>query len=202
MSFSFVIAGGSTVAEYDTRQLHQLGHVIGVNDSMLWANVHTGVTMDRLWFENRWPYVAARRVEEVHVRQKCDCNVPKHYAKTFTHTFEPVLSSTEGALVGSNSGTCAINLAYQRMDDGDMLFLLGFDMCNHPDGRPYWYPPYPWASPSGGTKDGKLKEWAQEFGYIASQFKAHGINVFNVTHRSRIEAFPKITFAQMMEMVR
>lgn len=201
MSYKFVIAGGSTVAEYDTRQLHTRGHVIGVNDAMLWTNVHTGLTMDRLWFMHRWPYVKARRVDEVFVREKCDCNVKKHSAKTFKHTFGPVLSQTEGELVGSNSGTVAINLAFQRLDDGDTLFLLGFDMCKHPKGDPYWYPAYPWANPAGGTKDGKYKEWAQEFDYIASQFKAHSINVFNVTHRSRIEAFPKLSFAQMLEMI-
>jgi hypothetical protein len=201
MSYKFVIGGGWTVSAYDTRDLYKYGHVYGINDASLWTNVHTALTMDRLWFEHRWPHLKIKRIDDIWAREGCDKNVKNHTARIFNHKNTPILSTEEGFLCGSNSGTCGVNLAFQRMTEGDTLFLLGFDMQKGPDGDPYWYPPYEWAKPEGATKDGHYREWAREFESIYSQFKAKHMNVFNVSHRTAIKAFPIIRFDQMMNML-
>lgn len=211
MSYKFVIGGGWSVSqltkdtEYDLNSLTSYGHVIGVNDASILLDVHEALTMDRLWFENRWPALRDSRVQEVWVRQKCDCNVerksPRDRWKTFRHFHSPGMSDQPGTLHGANSGTCAINLAFQQMTEGDTLFLLGFDMCKGPNGEPYWWAPYPWAKPAGATSDKRYEEWRQEFRAIHNQFISKALNIFNVSSRSLIEHIPKISFAHMMEML-
>lgn len=203
MSYKFVIAGGWSLKQWSDRlpDLMSYGHVIGVNDAAIHTDVHEALTMDRLWFENRWAALASARVGKVWVREKCDCNVPGHYATTFRHYAKPIPSETPGELHGGNSGTCAVNLAYQQMSEGDYLFLLGFDMCKGPNGEPYWYPPYAWAKPEGATKPGHFAKWADELRGFANYAIAKHFNVYNVTSRSVLESFPKIGFEQMMEMI-
>jgi hypothetical protein len=121
-------------------------------------------------------------------------------AKVFKHLRTLYMQEEEGTLAGSNSGTCAINLAYQQMEAGDTLFLLGFDMCRGPDGEAYWYPPYSW-NPEGATKPGNYRDWVNELQSFKAQFVTRKMNVFNVTHRSDLFVFPKITFEQMMGML-
>lgn len=205
----FIIGGGWSVSQYDLRDLSSFGKVIGINDAALWTpGCHTALTMDRLWFEHRWPYLRTLRVPEVFVREKCDCNIVRKDKardnwKTFTHLNKPGLSVDEGTLYGGNSGVCGINLAFQRSEEGDMLFLLGFDMCKGPKGDPYWYPPYPWAKPEGATMPRKYKEWAPEFEAIGNQIRAAGRSVFNVTTYSEIDeyAVPKMTWDHMWEII-
>lgn len=207
MSNRFVIGGGWSVGQYADQldDLTSLGHVIGVNDAAIHANVHEAITMDRLWFEHRWPALRNLRVQKVWVREKCDCNVPRKTPAdnwlTFKHFNKPMPSVTPGELHGGNSGTCAINLAFQQMSSGDNLFLLGFDMCKGPNGEPYWYPPYPWATPTGATKPGHFKQWVNDLAGFASFAKSKQLNIYNVSMRSRIELWPKIRPDQMMEMI-
>lgn len=95
---------------------------------------------------------------------------------------------------------CALNLAWQLRPQ--RLFLLGFDMNRDPDGRAYWYPPYPWSTPEGSTSDGKYKSWAKQFADIALAFIGAGVKVFNVSPSSAIDVFPKITPSQFMRECR
>jgi hypothetical protein len=185
--------------------LTSFGHVIGVNDAALHTSVHECLTMDRLWFEHRWPLLRDTRIASIWVREKCDCNVMRKDGRdrwqTFKHFSKSVPSETVGELHGGNSGACAINLAYQQMLAGDNLFLLGFDMQKGPKGEPYWYPPYPWTTPAGATKDGHFVRWVDELRVFATNALAKGFNVYNVTTRSRLVSFPRITYEQMMEML-
>lgn len=196
-----IIGGGSTVAEYRHRNLNSAAHVYGINDAALWTDVHTVVTMDRLWFENRWPYLKAMQASDIHIREGCDKNVKDHTATVFKHLRTTYLQRERGTLAGSNSGACALNLAYQNSERGDNIFLLGFDMCKGPNGEPYWYPPYPWALPEGATKPGHFHDWTIELSQFHAQLLIDGINVYNVTHRSQLMVFPKISFKQMLEMI-
>lgn len=201
-SSKVIVGGGYSVSEYSHRGLSSAAHVYGINDAALWTDVHTAVTMDRLWFENRWPYLLAKQVPDIYIREGCDKNVKEHYAKVFKHLRTDYLQKEPGTLAGSNSGACALNLAFQQSQRGDNIFLLGFDMCKGPQGEPYWYPPYPWAQPEGATKPGHFRDWAIEMSRFHAQLLIEGVNVYNVTHRSELTAFPKITFGQMMEMLR
>lgn len=204
MSNNVVIGGGWSVTPWAQKldDLIAYAHVIGVNDAAIYTDVHEALTMDRLWFENRWPALKGQRLpSRVWVREKCDCNVPDSTATRFKHFRKPYPSTDEGVLHGGNSGTCAINLAFHRMNEGDSLFLLGFDMQKGPSGEPYWYPPYPWTQPEGATKSGHFNMWVQEMRGFEIYAKAHRLNVYNVTTRSALQCFPKITFEQMMEMI-
>ena len=205
MSNRFVIAGGWSVAQHVDQLplLPGFGHVIGVNDAAIHAPVGEAITMDRLWFEHRWPRLRELGVPKVWVREKCDCNVPRKTEAdnwlTFKHFNKIDPSVTHGELHGGNSGTCAINLAFQQMVAGDNLFLLGFDMQKGPDREPYWYPPYPWTHPDGATKPGHFDQWVRDMHGFAKYARSMKLNVYNVTTRSLIPHFPKMTFAQMLE---
>lgn len=203
MSNKFVIGGGWSVGQHANKldDLMSLGHVIGVNESSVLVNVHEALTMDRLWFEHRWPILAKSRVQKVWVREKCDCNVPDNTALKFMHFNRPYPSTNSGILHGGNSGTCAINLAFQQMTEGDNLFLLGFDMQKGPDGQPYWHDPYSWAKPEGATKPGHFAAWVRDMHGFAQHARIKRLNVYNVTTRSLIPHFPKMTFEQMIEML-
>lgn len=211
MSCNFVIGGGWSLKQWASKldDLMSLGHVIGVNDAGWRVDCHEALTMDRLWFEHRWPMIKEKNSYGFHtktwVREKCDCNVPRKDERddwqTFKHFDETDPSEVAGELHGGNSGTCAINLAFQRMLDGDCLYLLGFDMQKGPHGEPYWYEPYPWAKPEGATKPGHFRTWVKDMLNFAQYARRKGFNVYNVTTRSEIPYFPKITFEQMMEMV-
>jgi hypothetical protein len=200
-SNKIVIGGGSTVAGYPHRYLTHQAHVYGINDAALWTDVHTCITMDRLWFENRWPYLKAKQVMDIWIREGCDKNVKVHHGKVFKHLRTDYLQKDEGTLAGSNSGACALNLAYQHSKRGDNIYLLGFDMCKGPNGEPYWYPPYPWTQPAGATKPGHFRDWVVELSRFHAQLLVEGINVYNVTHRSELSVFPKISFDQMKGML-
>lgn len=203
MSNKFVIGGGWSLHQWADMlpDLISHGHVIGVNDAAIHTDVHEALTMDRLWFEHRWPVLRTHRIQKIWVREKCDCNVPTSTATKFKHFAKSVPSEEVGTLHGGNSGACAVNLAFQQMYSGDNLFLLGFDMQKGPKGEPYWYPPYPWAKPEGATKDGHFVKWVDELRSFANFALAKGFNVYNVTTRSRLVSFPKITFEQMLEML-
>lgn len=204
MSDFVIIGGGSTVADYDTRGLYLRSHVIGVNDSALWANVNTAFTMDRLWYEARYRYLAAKRIDDIWVREGCDRNV-KNGPKI--HIFESKnsneMTTQAGSLNGANSGICAINLAFQWSQSGDRVFLLGFDMMRHPQtNAAYWYPDYEWKA-GKPTKLGTYADWSKNFGPIMEQFKHRGVELWNVTHRSLVPAkvVPQIHFKQLLSML-
>lgn len=96
---------------------------------------------------------------------------------------------------GTSSGMCALNLAWQMFfsepkDEKHILYLFGFDCNRSPDGRAYWHEPYPWA-PKGATSSGKYRQWAAEYGDVARQFAAAGIQVFNMSATSAITAFAR-----------
>ncbi len=201
LSNRIIVGGGATVADYPHRSMHCAARVYGINDAALWTDVDTVVTMDRLWFENRWPYLKAKQMGDIWIREGCDKNVKGHTAKVFKHLRTDYLQKETGVLAGSNSGACALNLAYQHSKRGDNIFLLGFDMCKGLNGEPYWYPPYPWALPEGATKPGHFREWVVEMSRFHAQLLIDGINVYNVTHRSELTVFPKISFQQMVGMI-
>lgn len=168
------------------------GHVIGVNDSAILAKCHTAVSMDRLWTEYRWPDLGgiARRAFIRDAALKGIQDRPD-WLRVFECDYKSTIFSDEPKrLNGTNSGGCALNLAWRLRPR--RVFLFGFDMNRSPNGAAYWYKPYPWA-PQGATKSGKYDEWMRQMASIAEQFKAANIEVVNVSATSSIEVFRKIT---------
>lgn len=194
-----VVAGGWSVRNLAIDKL--CGHVIGVNDAGYHLpRVDTVVSMDRLWAEHRWPWLA-NRGGATWLRRSAVQNINTHRALTegWLHVFECDHESSEFAqaadrLNGTNSGMCALNLAWLLRPR--RCFLLGFDMCRDKHGAATWYPPYQWAAPKGSTTNGKYAQWATQFQHAARMFAAIGCEVWNVSPSSAIRVFPKMSPAQ------
>lgn len=187
-----ILGGGWSAASVDKGRLP--GMVIAVNDSAVLApKVDVAVSMDRLWAENRFTRLRERHAPKIAWLRRSACkNIP---AQDWVEVFENDHTSTDfaesrGTLNGTNSGFCALNLAYQLRPD--RIFLFGFDMNRSPEGRPYWFADYPWAKPGGATSGGKYQAWASQFEAAARAFKIAGIEVLNASPSSAIKAFEKI----------
>lgn len=173
------------------------GFVIGVNDAAILAPAHAAVSMDRLWTEHRLPRLMDRvgaGLEKAHLRTSALQRIARPLP-TWIEPFENDHTSADlteepGRLNGTNSGTCALNLAFQVCRR--RVLLYGFDMNRSPDGRAYWFPDYPWAKPGGSTGAGKYRAWAAELEIAARQFVAAGIEVLNASPTSAIDAFTKV----------
>lgn len=202
-----IIGAGWSVRNVDLSKL--AGVVIAVNDSAIYApRWDFAVSMDRLWTEHRFDQLEAiiardraadRQLlprREVWIRRSALQNL-KHSAQLrWVRSFECDHESSEftvsrDCLNGTNSGACALNLAWRMSPT--RVFLLGFDMNRDAADVPYWYPPYPWSKPLGSTSDGKYKAWAAQFEAAARAFRQIGCEVFNVSPSSAIASFPKIT---------
>lgn len=196
-----VIAGGYSVKSYDLSKLPKGPLYIGVNDAGYHFPCEHVLTMDRLWFEYRYAVISRVPVtRRFWIRKGINKVIPTLDPKVTEFECDPdapcVLSAKGNTFHGSNSGTVAINLAFQLTTH--RIFLLGFDMQKGPNDEPYWWPPYPWKL-EGSTKPGTYERWAQEFEGIARQVSTAGLEVFNVNHRSKITAFPVLSFAEMLQ---
>lgn len=191
-----IVGGGWSVRDIDLDRL--IGRIIAVNEAgVLLPRVDAIVSMDRLWTEHRWSRLWDMACS-TWLRRSAVQNLPASYlnAATWLHIFECDNESSEFSddtrrLNGTNSGACALNLAYLMKPR--RLYLLGFDMNRSPEGRPYWYPPYTWAKPNGGTSNKRYREWSTQFAKAAAAFNSIGTEVFNVSPSSAIEVFKKIT---------
>lgn len=201
-----VLAAGPSVADYNIRGLEERGLLIAVNGAGLYTKPDVAFTMDRLVAELCVPVWRVQGVPSIWVREGIGKNFSTDGLMQFKHdgNCPTHMTLAAGYLNGSNSGTCALNLAYQIASaGGKRVFLLGFDMKrgDKPTHIAYWYPPYAWNT-YGSAKDGKLREWAREFEDISKQFELNQIEVFNVNHRSAIESFPQISYAKFKEMTK
>lgn len=185
-----ILAGGWSAKAIDKSRLP--GVVIGVNDSIVHAKCDIGLSMDRLWTEHRWANLQAlKRPAYIRISALKNIDARPAWLHPFgcDHTLSE-LSDDKSVLNGTNSGLCALNLAYQMFPR--RIILFGFDMCRGPHNECYWFPPYSWSKPEGGTGNGRYKEWAGQFARAQEQCKAQGIEVLNASRHSKIEAFRKV----------
>lgn len=191
-----IVGGGWSVRDISLH--HLCGQTIGVNDAAVHLPaVDIVVSMDRLWTEHRWSWLC-RRSAETWLRASAvqNLDVTREVAAGWLHIFDCNHESTEFSSVtarlnGTNSGMCALNLAWQKRPS--CVYLLGFDMCRDSKGRASWHPPYPWAQPSGATSNRKYAEWAKQFDDAALRFASIGCEVWNVSPSSAITTFPKMS---------
>lgn len=180
---------------------HLCGQIIGVNDAACHLPaVDIVVSMDRLWTEHRWSWLV-RRAKEAWLRRSAvqNLDISQEVAAGWLHVYDcdhetSEFSSVTGRLHGTNSGLCALNLAWQLRPA--CVYLLGFDMCRDPKGRASWHPPYPWTTPRGATSDSKYAAWSHQFEDAALRFASIGCDVWNVSPASAISAFPKMTASE------
>lgn len=199
-----IVGGGWSALHLNLARLRR--PILAVNDAarMLPVNPDIVVSMDRLWTEHRWKWLR-KRAALTWIRASALQNIPTAelepavHADKWLHRFACDNESTmmvehddysEATLNGTNSGMCALNLAYQMRPE--LVYLVGFDMNRSPQGRAYWHSAYPWASYNGATGNTKYADWATQFDTAALQFKEAGITVLNVSESSAIKAFRKI----------
>ena len=192
-----VLAGGWSASKVDLRKLP--GTVIAVNDAAYYApRWDICVSMDRMWAENRWALIERSTTRSIFLRKSTMKNVdPK--GLSHVHLFENdhtaiVLSDEIGTLHGTNSGFCALNLAYQMRPQ--KLFLVGFDMALGPRGERHWFPDYEWKS-GGGSGAGKLREWAAQFKMAAKQLAAANVKTRICGNSSAVQYWEQIDKRQL-----
>jgi len=192
-----VVAGGWSVRNIDIDQL--CGEVIAVNDSAVHLpRVDTVVSMDRLWTEARWKWLL-ERAGPTWLRRSAVQNIQERWLglKIFecdhkSIHFVPSTAGTTYQLNGTNSGLCALNLAWSLAPA--RLFLLGFDFNRSLRGEAHWFEPYVWHP--AGTPAANYLQWAREINATHQAFVTAGIDVFNVSPTSAVTAFKRITPAQ------
>ena len=201
MDRMIIIAGGPSVVKINPEDLTKHGFVLGVNDSYLRMNCHQGITMDRLWMENRIGVVKAYN-KPFWARYPAIKNLSLTPEDTFIKPYiceeTNVLSSEENHLNGTNSGMCALNLAYHNKPK--LLYLFGFDM-KETTKVPYWYPQYPWVKKTKNKKK-KYVDWCNQMIPVAKQLESVGIKVKNVTIDSNLVCFEKITYKEYLKEVK
>lgn len=204
-----IVGGGWSVTNVAIDKL--IGYVVAVNDAARYLPAwDCCVSMDRLWAEHRLAMILERSLEDspprtIWLRRSAVQNLPQVYNHAHVQVFDcdhtaTKFSSAPLTLDGTNSGMCAMNLAWTWRPQ--RLFLMGFDMNRDPHGNPYWYPPYSWVADQGATTEGKYRRWAAQFREAAAAFNAIGTKVYNVSPSSSIDNFPKITPADYMRLAR
>jgi hypothetical protein len=191
-----VIGGGWSFLPHFTEDLRTRGIVIGVNDAAVHTRVHIAVTMDRLWLEGRGETMDYLAIPTYYREGTCKNGKPPHMGLPYANNnrMDEGMSLEPGVLNGNNSGAIALNLAFKmHRTSGSQVYLLGFDMCNGPKDERHWHPPYPWKGGGGSTTD-KLREWSREFAPWAKQFADAGIDVKNVSDRSILTNWKKISY--------
>lgn len=202
-----VVGGGWSFSQYQHKDVP--GFVIGVNDAglRLTRPVNVIITMDRLWTEHRWDKIADRCVLDgalFYARPNALQNISGWRDTLWTRCYANnenafVMSPKPSTLNGSNSGMVALNLAYTMKPS--LVCLFGFDMTVGPQGQPYWYPPYEWA-PKGATPLQRYRKWVRQFDAIARQFEAAGIEVLNVSARTTLQAFERVSIDAVSMLAR
>jgi hypothetical protein len=187
-----LLAGGWSASQVDLARLP--GTVIAVNDAAYYApRWDVCVSMDRTWTENRWRLIEHSTAKRFWLRR---CTMKNVNAEKLPHValYEndhkaTVLSEKSGTLNGTNSGLCALNLAYQMRPQ--RLILVGFDMALGPRGEKHWFPDYPWKN-GGGSKACKLAEWAAQLSIADAQLHRAGIEVVTCSERSPIKRWRRL----------
>jgi len=174
-----ILCGGWSASRFDLQRLP--GWVLGVNDAALHARCDAVLSMDRLWTEHRWERIRDMLVP-VWIRRAALKNIQGR--PFWLHDFDcdhttAELSDQPGVLNGTNSGLCALNLAYQMRPR--LIRLYGMDLKRGPRGEHHFYPDYDFKPAGKGTSDGKFAEWRADLARAVAQCRAKGIEVRTVT---------------------
>lgn len=200
-----LLAAGPSVKEYNIRGLERRGHLISINGAALYTKPQIAFSMDRKASEFCYKMWCIQGIPQIYLRACTIKNIkPGAHVTLFQHDGpNTVMTVADNALNGSNSGTCALNLAYQLAckQGFTRVFLVGYDMQRGEGNEPYWFPSYEW-NPNGSVKNGTYAAWAEEIDEIARQFLAINVEVFNVNHRSLITAFPTLSYKEFLELTK
>lgn len=201
----FIIGGGPSAKGFDFNRLAGLGSVLAVNDAFRHVPFEAVVSMDGRWMSHRAPELKNRRAT-LYASRKHFCKWlgdDDAWSSLFLFDVDPYKQgmSDENGLYAKHSGAMALNLAYQARPE--RVYLFGFDHTNQPDAGQYsehWYGTYEWRKPREGFTH--MDEWIEDHNHAARQFAAAGIQVFNVSPISRVEAYERMTYDQFDDHLR
>lgn len=183
-----IIAGGSSVSQFNMDEVLDTGFTIGVNQSSVDFDVDMAISMDRLFMEGRYKILERKGVPTYF--RRCAWKLGYHWdqLELFDGDIKTeFMTDRYGILVGNNSGACAINKAYQLRPK--KLFLFGFDMCA-PKGKHHHHKEYEWTPDNVSAS--KYNYWNKRFKTIYRQLRDNDIEVFNVSPNSAIKEIPKL----------
>lgn len=196
-----VLAGGWSARNVDKD--HLPGHVIGVNDSAVYAPAacHSIISMDRKWTEGRWEYLnIIKKPAWIRVQALKRIRYRPEWMTVFEcdHQTDRLADGGMDQLNGMHSAACGLNLAFLMVRGRlrgtlgrGVIYLVGFDHRPGPRGEMHWYDQYPW-----GT--GKIdKGWASQYADAHARCLSSGIDVFNVGDWSAIQVLPRISYEEL-----
>jgi hypothetical protein len=98
-----------------------------------------------------------------------------------------------GLRTGRNSGYAAVNLAVHL--GATRIVLLGYDMRPGADGRMHFH-----GAPRGmtGTPPPLFQVWRRLFLTLVDPLRSIGVSVLNATPGSALDAFPRVTLADVL----
>ena len=179
-----VLAGGWSARHHDVHRLP--GTVIGCNDAALFGRCDIAISMDRLWTEYRWDRLISLHIP-TWIRDAALKNIPPNWPgwlNRFACDHESSIMSDEpGVLNGTNTGLCAVNLAYQFRPR--RLYLYGMDLVVGPHGERHWYPDYEFKPKGSGTSSGTFAKWRQDLNRALKQCQVVGIETNIMTAKTK-----------------
>lgn len=193
----FIVGGGPSAKGIDFKKFQHKGYLLGVNDSGVLLNVDGVLTMDRLWWENRWEQCKAQGMDCFVRHSVYDRWISKHPGWAFCHRLEIHYDKTELSQVpyivhGNNSGFAAFNLA--TLCRPRKIFLFGFDFQGV--GKDvHWYPQYTWSTKDKGDH---YKKWAPAMENAYTVCQKIGIQVYNCSNISRIQNIPRVKESEIL----
>lgn len=201
----FIIGGGPSARGLDFQKLVGYGYLLGVNDSFLHTPCNGLASMDGRWVFKRSKEIKAAGIDTFLSRRHAEKWMGKGWAWDGVTLLEVDhlqhgMSETHKKIYAKHSGAVALNVAYLARPKE--IYLFGFD---HTDDRKsgeyseHWYGQYEWRPKR--TTYYHMNPWIEDHEVAASQFKKSGIWVFNVSQISKIKAYPKIDFDDVLGRV-
>lgn len=189
-----IVAGGPSVQDDDVAALRDRIRVLVINNSFKlapWADVLYAA--DRRWWD-----VIGRGANFEGLRVTPDRDVAKRLGIELISLVDDSsdagvngLSEVAGTLArGGHSGHQALNLAVQF--GATRIALLGYDF----EGE-HWHGRH--ESPLRNPKLDTMQKWAVRIDALAPALAERGVQVVNCSPIGRLNAYPRMTIAEMLE---
>lgn len=161
--------------------------------------------MDGRWISNRAEQLKQANIDTYLSRRHAEKWMGKNWAWPEVRLYEvdhkqSGMSNDPAKLYAKHSGAVALNIAY--LSRPKEIYLYGFDHTGDPRAGEYsehWYGQYEWRPKR--TTFYHMNPWIEDHEIAARQFKAAGIQIFNVSHISKIKVYPKIDFNDVLKRV-
>lgn len=191
----FIVGGGPSLIPYRSKltEIQNRGHVLAINDSFKHCYPEVIFSIDHTWLSKRLGEIPGMlapvfvAVEDNLVRKECP-NLTYLLRRYRSGSNDVSFLSENPAEItnGMNSGFGALNFAYLR--GAKIIYLLGFDFKDAPDGQTHFHGSYEWHNKTNSNL--LYPRWAKVFEDTIPQLKSSGAHVFNGSADSLLTAFP------------